>query len=162
VIADVYASDVSRVRIAQPARFEAGALPGETFAGKVQFVHPNVDPTTRTLRVRLELRNRAGAAGLQLRPGMYGDVTLDLPASDALTVPSEAIVDTGDAQYAFIDKGGGHYEPRAVQVGARSGDRVVVTKGLVEGDTVVTTANFLIDSESRLRAAVEGHAAPHH
>jgi membrane fusion protein, copper/silver efflux system len=156
VIAEVYESDLKRVRVGQPARFEVTAYPGETFSGKVKFTHPTLDSSSRTLRVRVEFRNRPGAAGLKLRPGMYGNVLLDLPATTGLMVPADALVDTGDLQYVFVAKPGGRFEPRRVKPGARMEDRIEVLEGLAEGETVVTTANFLIDSESRLRAAVEG------
>jgi Cu(I)/Ag(I) efflux system membrane fusion protein len=156
VMADVYESDLRRVRVGQPARFEVNAYPGERFAGKVQFVYPTLDPGSRTLRVRLEFRNRRGPGGLQLRPGMYGNVTFDLPGTTALLVPAEAVVDTGDVQYVFVAREGGRFEPRRVKLGARGDHGFEVTEGLTEGEVVVTTANFLIDSESRLRAAIEG------
>jgi Cu(I)/Ag(I) efflux system membrane fusion protein len=156
VIAEVYESDLKRVRIGQHARFEPSASPGEVFEGRVSFVAPVLDAGSRTLRVRLEFRNRPGPAGLKLRPGMYGNVSLDLPATTGLTVPAEAVVDTGDLQYVFIAREGGRYEPRRVKVGVRLDDAMELVEGIAEGETVVTTANFLIDSESRLRAAVEG------
>jgi Cu(I)/Ag(I) efflux system membrane fusion protein len=159
VLAEVYESDLKRVRVGQPARFEPSALPGEVFGGKVKFVYPTLDPASRTLRIRLEFRNRSGAAGLQLRPGMYGNVLLALPATTGLMVAAEALVDTGDVQYVFVAREGGRFEPRRVKAGARVGDRVEIAEGLTEGETVVTTANFLIDSESRLRAAIEGPSA---
>jgi membrane fusion protein, copper/silver efflux system len=160
VVADVYESDLKRVRVGQSARFEASALPGEVFSGKVKFVYPTMDTASRTLRVRLEFRNRPGDAGLKLRPGMYGTVLLDLPATTGLIVPAEAVVDTGDLQYVFIAKEGGRFEPRRVKVGARLGEQMEIAQGVSEGEMVVTTANFLIDSESRLRAAIEGQVAP--
>jgi membrane fusion protein, copper/silver efflux system len=158
VVAEVYESDVPRVRVGQRARFELAAYPGESFAGKVQLVYPTLDARSRTLRLRLELANRAGPGGLKLRPGLYGNVLLDLPAAEGLTVPAEALVDTGDVQYVFVAHAGGRFEPRRVQPGNRVGDRIEVRQGLAAGETVVTTANFLIDSESRLRAAIEGSA----
>ncbi len=155
VVAEVYESDLARVRLGQEARFEVSALPGEIFRGKVKFLFPTLDPTSRTLRVRLEVPNQPGPAGLKLRPGMYGNVSLALPATAGLMVPAEALVDSGQVQYVFVARPGGRFEPRRVKVGARLQDRVQVTEGLAEGETVVTTANFLIDSESRLRAAIE-------
>ncbi len=160
VLAEVYESDLKRIQVGQTARFESSAYPGETFTGKVKFVYPTLDPQSRTLRVRLEFRNRPGPAGLRLRPGMYGDVLLDLPAADGLMVPAEALVDTGDMQYVFVAKPEGRFEPRRVRSGARQDDRVEIVEGLAEGEKVVTTANFLIDSESRLHAAIGGQAAP--
>jgi len=158
VMAEVYESDVQRVRVGQPARFEVTAYPGESFTGKVKFVYPTVDQSSRTLRVRLEFRNRPGPGGLKLRPGMYGNVSLDLPKSSGLAVPTDAVVDTGDLQYVFVAREGGRFEPRRVKIGARGEETVQVSEGLAEGEVVVTTANFLIDSESRLHAAIEGQA----
>jgi Cu(I)/Ag(I) efflux system membrane fusion protein len=87
---------------------------------------------------------------------MYGDVTIGLAAARGVSIPSEAFVDTGEHQYVFVSKGNGRFEPRKVRSGGRTGDRVRILEGLNPGETVVTTANFLIDSESRLRAAIEG------
>jgi Cu(I)/Ag(I) efflux system membrane fusion protein len=156
VIADVYESELRRVRVGQRAVLELPAWPGERFAGKVTFIYPAVAAGSRTLQARIEFAN----PGLKLRPGMYGDVTLALGASDALVVPAEAVVDTGELQYVFVSKGNGRFEPRRVRVGGAGEGRVAVLEGLAEGERVVTTANFLLDSESRLRAAVEGFARP--
>jgi Cu(I)/Ag(I) efflux system membrane fusion protein len=155
VIADIYEYDMSRVKVGQKARLVLGAYPGEKFTGRVQFIYPAVNPESRTLQARMEFRN----PGLRLRPGMYGDVIIDLDAADGLAVPTEAIVDTGEHQYVFVAKAGGRFEPRLVQLGTRTEGRTQVLRGLAEGETVVTTANFLVDSESRLRAAVEGFSA---
>jgi Cu(I)/Ag(I) efflux system membrane fusion protein len=159
VTADIYEADVARVHVGQPARFELASYPGETHAGTVQFIYPVVDPQNRTLRVRLECRNRFDKSGPRLRPGMYGTVHLDLPATTGLMVPAEAVVDTGEMHYLFVAKEGGHFEPRMVKVGARAKDKVEILSGVSEGETVVTTGNFLVDSESRLRAAIEGQAS---
>ncbi|MEO8212063.1 MAG: efflux RND transporter periplasmic adaptor subunit [Myxococcales bacterium] len=165
VTAEIYEMDVSRLRVGQKARLELASFPGEIHVGKVQFIHPVVDPVTRTLRVRLEFKNRTDRNGPRLRPGMYGTVFLsqsdrDLPALTGLMVPAEAVVDTGDAHYLFVSKGNGRFEPRTVKLGARLKDRVEILSGVAEGETVVTTGNFLIDSESRLRAAIEGQTTP--
>jgi Cu(I)/Ag(I) efflux system membrane fusion protein len=152
VLADIYEYEMARVSVGQSAAVIVGAYPTETFAGKVNFVYPTLEPTTRTLRVRLELEN----ADLRLRPGMYGDVTIQLGSAQGVVIPVEALVDTGEHQYVFLAKGGGRFEPRRVRAGARSGEKVQILEGVVAGETVVTTANFLLDSESRLRAAIEG------
>jgi Cu(I)/Ag(I) efflux system membrane fusion protein len=159
LLADVFEQDASRLRVGQKASLELAAYPGEKFAGRVQFIYPTLNTTTRTLRVRLEFANHTGPGGVKLRPGMYGNVALDLPAASGLVIPSEAVVDTGEHQYTFVAKDAGHFEPRLLRVGGRSGDKVQVAEGLAEGETVVTTGNFLLDSESRLRAAVEGQTA---
>jgi Cu(I)/Ag(I) efflux system membrane fusion protein len=152
VLVDVYESEIPRVKVGQQATFELKAYPGKRFVGRVQFIYPALNTGSRTLQARVELKNPA----LELRPGMFGDVTLDLPAAEAVVVPAEALIDTGEHHYVFVDRGGGRYEPRAVQPGWSGQGRVAILSGLAEGEKVVTTANFLLDSESRLRAAVEG------
>jgi Cu(I)/Ag(I) efflux system membrane fusion protein len=159
VTAEIYELDIARIHIGQKARFELASFPGEIHAGKVQFITPVLDAGTRTLRVRLEFKNRTDGNGPRLRPGMYGTVHLDLPSATGLMVPAEALVDTGESQYLFVTKEGGHFEPRMVKVGARLQDRVEILSGVAEGETVVTTGNFLIDSESRLHAAIEGQTS---
>jgi membrane fusion protein, copper/silver efflux system len=151
-LADVYESEMPYVRVGLAADLELPAYPGRSFAGTVEFVYPTVDPQTRALRVRLAFEN----PNLELRPGMYGAAKLRLPAEDVLTIPREALVDTGEHQYVFLSQPDGVFEPRPVTTGRRAGDGVEVRSGLVAGQVVVTTANFLVDSESRLRAAIEG------
>jgi len=152
VLADVYEVDIGRIRIGQRANLTLQALPGRTFTGKVSFLYPAVNPTSRTMQTRIVVPNAKG----ELRPGMYTDVTLDLGAAEGVTVPAEALVDTGEAQYVFVALPGGRFEPRPVTVGARTADKVQILRGIHPGEMVVTTANFLIDSESRLRAAIQG------
>jgi len=159
VTADVYEQDIARIHVGQPARLELSSFPGESHAGKVKFIYPVADANNHTLRIRLEFKNRSDRNGPRLRPGMYGTVYLNLPATTGLMVPAEAVVDTGDTRYLFVAKDGGHFEPRLVTIGARAKDRVEVLSGVSEGETVVTTGNFLIDSESRLRAAIEGQTS---
>ncbi len=156
VLADVYEYEVGRVRVGQVADVLVAAFPNERFSGKIAFIYPIVDATTRTLRVRLELDNRS----FSLRPGMYGDVLIHLDGARGVSIPAEGLIDTGEFQYVFVMKEGGRFEPRRVHVGARSGDKVQITGGLLPGEIVVTTANFLIDSESRLRATIEGSSEP--
>jgi Cu(I)/Ag(I) efflux system membrane fusion protein len=159
VTADVYEQDISRIHVGQRARLELNAFPGEMQTGKVQFVYPTLDPANRTLKVRLEFKNRFDRAGPRLRPGMYGTIHLDLPATTGLMVPAEAVVDTGEMHYLFVAKEGGRFEPRTVKIGAHLKDRIEILSGVTEGETVVTTGNFLVDSESRLRAAIEGQTS---
>ena len=160
VTADVYEQDISRIHVGQRARLELNAFPGEMHTGKVQFVYPTLDPANRTLEsARLEFKNRIDRTGPRLRPGMYGTIYLDLPATTGLMVPAEAVVDTGEMHYLFVAKEGGHFEPRTVKIGAHLKDRIEILSGVTEGETVVTTGNFLVDSESRLRAAIEGQTS---
>ena len=152
VLADVYERDLARVRPGLPARLTLAAWPGQTWLGRVDFVPPTITTESRTARVRLVFAND----GARLRPGSYGDVALELAGGDGIVVPAEAVVDTGDRQYVFLALDGGRFTPRQVHTGPRSGDDVTILDGVDDGDRVVTTANFLIDSESRLRAAVTG------
>jgi Cu(I)/Ag(I) efflux system membrane fusion protein len=124
-------------------------------AGAVDFVAPTLDENTRTMRARLVFQNPDG----RLKPGMVGTVMVALPPAEGLVVPREAIVDTGAEQYLFVALDGGRFEPRRVKLGARAADKAQILEGVAEGETVVTTANFLIDSESRLRSAIEGQGA---
>jgi Cu(I)/Ag(I) efflux system membrane fusion protein len=156
VNAEIYEQDISRIHVGQKARLELSSFPGEMHTGKVQFIYPVLDAASRTLKLRLEFKNRTDRNGPRLRPGMYGTVYLDLPPTTGLMVPAEAVVDTGEAHYLFVAREGGHFQPRTVKIGARMRDRVEILSGVSEGETVVTTGNFLIDSESRLRAAIEG------
>jgi Cu(I)/Ag(I) efflux system membrane fusion protein len=155
VVVDVYESDIRRIRVGQQASFESRADPGRKFLGRVGFIYPALNTGSRTLQARVELRNPS----LELRPGMYGDVTLDLDATEAVVIPSDALIDTGEQQYVFVDRGGGRFEPRLVRAGWSGNGKTAVLTGLAAGERVVTTAGFLLDSESRLRAAVEGFGA---
>jgi membrane fusion protein, copper/silver efflux system len=152
VLADVYESELGRVRVGQRAALTVAAWPGQKFEGRVTFISPVLSAGSRTLQARIELRN----AGMKLRPGMYGEVTLDTGATDAVTVPRDALVDTGDVQYVFVARGMGRFAPRRVRTGGATDTRVAILEGLADGERVVTTANFLLDSESRLRAAIDG------
>ncbi len=151
VILDVSARDIARVRVGQKASFEVPTWPGERFAGKIAFISPAMAQSTRSLQARIEVRN----PGLRLRPGMYGDVTIEVGTSLAVVVPTEAIVDTGEASYVFVAQGAGRFEPRPVTVGWTENGRAAIVAGVTEGERVVTTASFLVDSESRMRSAVE-------
>jgi Cu(I)/Ag(I) efflux system membrane fusion protein len=159
VLADLYEYEAPFVRAGQPARFMpvgAEAAPADLQA-TVAFVAPTVGAETRTVKIRLELPNEDG----RLRPGAYGTVRLEIPLEPALVVPADAVLDTGTRQLVFVDAGEGRFEPRAVRLGARAGGRVQVLEGLAEGERVVTRAQFLLDSESRLRATAEAGAEPH-
>jgi Cu(I)/Ag(I) efflux system membrane fusion protein len=155
VLIDVYESDIPRIRVGQQASFELRAYQGRRFSGRVGFIYPALNTGSRTLQARVELKNPS----LELRPGMYGDVVLDLGAAEAVVIPSDALIDTGEQQYVFVDRGGGRFEPRRVQAGWSGNGKTAVLEGLAAGERVVTTANFLLDSESRLRAAVESFGA---
>jgi Cu(I)/Ag(I) efflux system membrane fusion protein len=156
VLVDLYEMDLGRVKVGDRARFTADGLPGRSFDAKIDFVYPTISNETRTLKARLLLDNRDGV----LRPGMYGRVDVATTrGGTALVVPAEAVVNTGEISYVFVAHGGGRFEPRRVLTGGGDGDRITVLQGLAEGDTVVASASFLIDSESRLKAAIAGLGA---
>ncbi|MCE9626540.1 MAG: efflux RND transporter periplasmic adaptor subunit [Candidatus Eisenbacteria bacterium] len=153
VLVDLYEMDLGRVRVGDRARFTADGLPGREFSAAIDFVYPTVSSETRTLKARLSLANSGGL----LKPGMYGQVDVaNRTGSSALVVPAEAVVNTGEYSYVFIARAGGTFEPRRVWTGRGDGERITVLKGLAVGDTVVASASFLIDSESRLKAAIAG------
>jgi len=150
VQAQVYESELPYVKVGGKADVQLEALPGRTFAGRVGFVYPTLDPMTRTAKVRVVLAN----PGLVLKPEMYAAVTLAAPAQRHLAVPSEAVLDSGQRQVAFVAKPDGYFEPRVLRLGGYRGDQAIVKDGLHPGERVVTSANFLIDSESQLQAAM--------
>ncbi|MGV8939940.1 MAG: efflux RND transporter periplasmic adaptor subunit [Lysobacter sp.] len=156
LIADVPATSAGLVSVGQQAQFQSPSLPGRSFEGRVSFIQPIIDASTRTLAVRVELPNPDGI----LRPGLFGDVTLSREASnEALTVPRSAVLDSGLRQLVLVQVAEGRFEPRTVALGQRSGDRVEVLDGLRDGERVVVSANFLIDAESNLQAALEAMTA---
>lgn len=158
LIAEVFEQDLRGIAVGDPATASFAALPGRSFAGRVAFVPPTLAADTRTARVRIELANPEGA----LRPSLYGSVTFAAPvaAEPVLTVPDGAVLDTGTQQTVLIDVGEGRFSPRAVRLGARADGFVQITEGLAEGEAVVTRANFLIDAESNLRAALSAFEGP--
>ncbi len=156
VYAQVFQNDIGRLKVGDPATLTVDAYPGRTFSGRVNYIVPQVDMTTRTARVRLVFPNPA----LKLTPGMFVNVRLDVPLGRQLVIPSFAVFQSGTRQMAFVDHGGGSLEPREIELGARAGDEFVVLKGLRAGERIVTSANFLIDSESQLQAAVGSFVPP--
>jgi len=156
VLADLYEMDVVRLKSGARAEFSADGMPGRTFVGRVDMVYPTVSSETRTVKVRVALDNPSGV----LRPGMFGKVRAAGSATPVLVVPTEAVVDAGEHRYVFLAHAGGRFEPREVSTGATSNDGIEVRAGVAAGDTVVSSASFLIDSESRLKAAIAGMSAP--
>jgi Cu(I)/Ag(I) efflux system membrane fusion protein len=155
LVADLYEGDMDRVKVGQRATLELSTAPGQRHAGAVQFISPVVNAESRTLQAQIPIKN----PGNRLRPGMFGDVTIELETTTGMVVPAEAVVDSGARQYLFVARPGGRFEPRRVVLGLRSEGKVQVLRGVAAGELVVTTANFLVDSESRLRAAVESFTA---
>ena len=156
VLADLYESEAAKVRVGDAAKISLSYQPGRAWTGRVAFIAPMVDESTRTINVRIELANPDQA----LKPGMFADVLLERPLGKVLTVPDGAVMTTGTRSIVFVAKGDGRFEPREIQPGARVGGWIEVQSGLSAGEPVVTQANFLVDSESRLKAALEGMAPP--
>lgn len=157
VYADIYEYELPWVRVGDPAEITLTAVPGRTFEGQVVYVYPYADAKTRTVKVRLEFDN----PGLLLRPELFANVTLHTrPKSGVLAVPSEAVVRTGLKEHVFVVKGPGRFEPRIVQLGVPANGWVEVLAGLAEGEEVVVSSQFLIDSESKLQEALSKFTEP--
>jgi membrane fusion protein, copper/silver efflux system len=150
VYADLYEYEARFVKVGQEARISLTSYPGASYVARVAYVYPTLDPKTRTVKVRFQLANSAEAP---LRPDMYGDVDLTVPLGERLVVPRDAVLDSGREQVVFLDGGNGLLTPHGVRVGARAGDQVEILEGLRAGERVVASANFLVDSESKLEGA---------
>lgn len=157
ILGDIYEYELPNVRIGQGATVTLAYDPSLSLHAHVGFIYPTLDPKTRTAKVRFELDN----PGERLKPDMYANVELKIPLGVRLAIPRDAVLESGERQIIFIHHGGGKLEWRTVKLGVRAGDWVEVLEGLKEGDHVVTSANFLIDSESQLKAAVGGMAGMH-
>jgi len=155
ILADVYEVDLPYVRVGQTAQVTISSIPGRSWIGRVSFVSPTLDEKTRTGKVRLELDNPGGL----LRPDMYADVILQEPVGMAVAVPDSAVLQTGTRSIAFVDRGNGQFEPREVRTGVKANGYYEIKSGISAGETVAVDANFLIDSESRLKAAISGMGA---
>jgi len=152
IMADFFESEAPNVRVGETARVSLQAVLGRAFPARIDYIQPQVDPVTRTLKVRLDLDN----PGLVLKPDMYADVELRVNLPIQLTVPADAVLDAGERKTVFVDRGNGFFEPRPVTTGERSGDRIQILSGLTGGERIVTSGNFLIDSESQMKAAAAG------
>ena len=154
VIADVSEQDLGPIKIGAPANVVFRTYPNETFTGTVTFILHELDMQTRTAKVRIEVANPEH----RIRHEMFADVTIDTGSDDApmLAVPASAVLDTGSRQVVLVDKGDGRFEPRPVKLGQRGDGYVEVKDGLAAGDNIVVTANFLLDAESNLKAALKG------
>ena len=152
ILADIYEYELSFVKIGQQAAVTLSYDPSTVLTGQVGFVYPTLDPKTRTAKVRFELDN----ADEKLKPDMYANVELRVNLGTRLAIPQEAVIESGEKQVVFLHLGGGKLEPRLIKTGVKTGEWSEVLTGLKEGDHIVTSANFLIDSESRLKSVVEG------
>ena len=156
VLAEVFQNDLGRIKVGDRASLTVDSYPGRTFEGRVNFIYPQVDMTTRTARARLVFAN----PGLKLTPGMFVNVALDVAMGKQLVIPATGVLQSGTRQIVFVSREDGYIEPREVQLGSRAGDDFIVLKGVKVGEEIVTSANFLIDSESQLQAALGAFVPP--
>jgi RND family efflux transporter MFP subunit len=153
VYANVPQSDVGRLKPGDRGEVSVDAYPGRKFSGRIDQILPEVDAATRTVRVRLVMSN----PGVALKPGMYINVDIAAPLGRQLVIPASGVLQAGTRQIAFLDRGQGLLEPREIETGLRLDDSVVVLKGLKAGDRIVSSANFLVDSEAQLQSAMSGY-----
>ncbi|HNC46938.1 MAG TPA: efflux RND transporter periplasmic adaptor subunit, partial [Acidobacteriota bacterium] len=158
VLADIYEYEIPSVKLGQSTTVTFSAFPGETFRGKITYIYPQLDNMTRTLKVRIELPN----SGFKIKPDMYANIELQIGYGEQLSIPEEAVLDSGSEQTVFVVLEGGYFEPRNVQLGAKVGNRFIILNGLNVGEKIVTSGNFLIDSESRLKSATSSMAGMNH
>src|SRR3984893_8772358 len=156
VQAQVFQNDLGRIKIGDTTILTVSSFPGRTFRGGVDFIYPQFDAETRTAKVRIVSSN----PDLHLNPGMFVNVALQVPMGRQLVIPATGVLQSGIRQIAFVERGDGYIEPREVQLGARVGEDFIVLEGLKAGEQIVTSANFLIDSESQLQAALGSFAPP--
>ena len=154
ILADIFEQDIAAVRQGAKTTVRINAYPGKTFTGTITYVYPTLKPETRTIPVRIELSN----PGLQLKPGMFAEVELaaNTNPNKVVTVPLSAVIDSGTRRIVLVQMGEGRFSPREVKLGQRSESLVEVLEGVRDGEPVVVAANFLIDAESNLKAAVSG------
>jgi len=158
VHAEIYEYELPFVKVGSEAIIELPYLPGETFKGKVTYIYPHLEEKTRTVKVRLEFPN----PDYRLKPGMYTTVRIITPVGKKLVIPKDAILDSGERKYVFVKRGRGTFEPRIVELGPEVDDYYILKSGVSEGEEVVVSANFLIDSESKLKAALTGMGGHSH
>lgn len=149
---EIFENQVQRIRVGQPASIELPYEPGKQYRGRIRFIYPYFDSNTRTMRVSIELPNPQG----KLRADMYADVTIDIPsAENVLTVPEESVIHSGKRNLVVLDRGDGKFEVKEVTLGANGNGLWEVRDGIEEGDRIVTSSQFLIDSESNLQEAIQ-------
>ncbi len=157
-LADVYEYELPMITLGQKATMTLAYFPGKAYSGKVTFIYPSLEQQTRTLKVRLEFDNPS----FELKPDMFANVEIKIDYGTHLAVPRDAVLDSGSEQVVFIAREGGYFEPRKVSLGQQVGNEYIVLDGLKSGERVVTSANFLVDSESQLKSVLGGMAAGAH
>jgi hypothetical protein len=155
-VCPVFQDDIGRIRPGDTAQITVDSYPGRNFSGQIEEILPQVDMATRTVRVRLAMAN----PGLKLKPGMFVNVDLKTSLGRQLIVPASAVFQSGTRQLVFLNHGNGSLEPKEITIGPRVGDDFIVLKGLKAHESIVTSASFLIDSESQLQAAAGSFVPP--
>lgn len=150
VTADVYESEMPYIKVGQTANIKLSYIPGKTYNGRVTYSYPILDPQTHTAKVRIDVAN----PGLMLKPNMFSDVELQITYGKHVVVPQEAVLNSGKTQSVFVVHENGTFEPREVTVGQTVDGNTIIEFGLEKGETIVTSGNFLLDSESRMKSAV--------
>jgi len=150
ILGEIYEYELPFLKTGQEANISLSYYPGESFGGKIIYIYPYLNPATRTNQVRIEVAN----PGLKLKPEMYANLDIRVDYGTKLTVPTDAVLDAGQTKIVFVAKSDGYFEPREVKIGVRGQDIVEVLSGVSDGESVVTSANFLVDSESSLKAAL--------
>jgi len=159
VIADIYEYELPFIKRGLKAEVEVPYIPGEKFKGYIDYVYPDLDIKTRTAKVRIALKNPS----FKLKPGMYVNVNINISSDEEkIIIPVDAILFSGKYNYVFVKKGKGTFEPRVIELGPKVDDGYIVLKGLSEGEEIVTSGNFLIDSESKIQAALKGISIHQH
>lgn len=158
VIADIYEFEASEIKLGQKVNITLPYSMGKNFSGNITYISPQLDNTTRTLKVRVEIPN----PDMNFKPDMYANVEIKIDYGKQLVVPQEAILDSGLEQRVFVALQDGYFQPRIVKLGDKLDDKVVIVNGLKAGERVVTSANFLVDSESQLKMAVGGMGTHNH
>jgi Cu(I)/Ag(I) efflux system membrane fusion protein len=151
VISDVYVYELPLIKVGQTAKISLSFLPGREFTSKIDFIYPLLAGETRTARVRFVIPNQGG----QLKPQMFTNTEIKIDLGKRLTIPDDAVIDTGERKVVYVDKGDGHFEPREVVLGIQGEGLVEVIKGLQAGEKVAAAANFLIDSETKLKGITQ-------
>lgn len=149
---EVFERDLPGIRIGAVVRLEFEALPGEQLTGRISYLYPTVNSETRTMKVRVVLNN----PGMRLKPGMYGTIVIDGALANVVSVPRSAVLSTGERNIVFVQRADGMLEPRNVAIGESFGDRTRILSGVAVGESVVSSATFLIDAESNLKTSLGG------
>ena len=152
IMADVFEAEASLVRLNQPVNITSSYGPASVLKGRVDYIQPQVDPTTRTLKIRIDAENPR----MTLRPDMFVEVNFSITLPQQVTVPADAVLDSGLKKTVFVDRGNGYLEPRDVETGERLGDRIEILRGLKPDERIVISGTFLIDSESQMKSAASG------